>query len=121
MRNQELIEHAYNFIQAMSLVMPRVMGAFIPLPMFARAAMPNMVRAALVAGLSVMAAVPLMSRLPPMSLGLGLGLAVKEGFLGFTLGYLMALPFWAFEAGPFFIDNQRGASIGATLNPLTGS
>jgi type III secretion protein SpaR/YscT/HrcT len=46
---------------------------------------------------------------------------VKEAALGFAIGYLLAIPFWAFEAIGFFIDNQRGASIGATLNPLTGN
>jgi type III secretion protein T len=48
-------------------------------------------------------------------------LVAKEVFVGFVMGALLAIPFLAFEALGFLIDNQRGASISATLNPLTGN
>src|SRR5690606_5401593 len=48
-------------------------------------------------------------------------LILKEVMVGFVLGFLVAIPFWALEAVGFLIDNQRGASISDTLNPLTGS
>ena len=41
--------------------------------------------------------------------------------VGLLLGYLLALPFWLFEAIGFIVDNQRGANMAAMLNPLTGS
>lgn len=113
--------HAYAFLTALSLVMPRMLGAFIALPVFAREALPGGVRGCLATGLSLVAVPPLAMHLPPLSAGLLVLLAIKESLLGFALGYLMAIPFWAIEASAFFIDNQRGATIGATLDPLTGS
>jgi type III secretion protein T len=121
MHDRELIEHAYAFLTALALVLPRILGMFIALPMFAQQALPGVVRPALAAGLGLILVPPLAAHLPTLSTGMLLGIAAKESFLGFALGYLMALPFWAFEAAAFFIDNQRGASIGATLDPLTGN
>src|SRR5690606_32198745 len=40
---------------------------------------------------------------------------------GLVLGFMVALPFWIFEAVGFVIDNQRGASLGAVINPATGN
>ena len=67
--------------------------------------------------------VMLMPAINTVNLGMGqlLMLLMKEVFVGFVLGYLIAIPFWAFEAVGFLIDNQRGASVAATLNPLTGN
>ena len=50
-----------------------------------------------------------------------LALLAKEAMVGMFLGWLAALPFWIFEAIGFVIDNQRGASLGAILNPATGN
>jgi type III secretion protein T len=46
---------------------------------------------------------------------------LKEAFIGLLIGYSAALIFWAVEAIGSFIDNQRGASIASTLDPLSGS
>ena len=48
-------------------------------------------------------------------------IVAKEAFVGMTMGFIVALPFWIFEAAGFVIDNQRGASLGSTLNPGTGN
>ena len=49
------------------------------------------------------------------------GLALKEVFIGFILGWLSGLIFWAVEGAGFFIDNQRGAGMASEMDPLTGS
>ena len=41
-------------------------------------------------------------------------IVAKEAFVGMTMGFIVALPFWIFEAAGFVIDNQRGASLGST-------
>ncbi len=48
------------------------------------------------------------------------GLILKEVFLGFILGYLSGMAFWAVESAGFFIDNQRGASMAQQSDPLSG-
>jgi len=46
---------------------------------------------------------------------------IKEIGIGFVLGFVMVIPFWAIESVGFFIDNQRGATLASALNPLSGS
>ena len=49
-----------------------------------------------------------------------LSILTKEAILGLILGYIAALPFWVAEGVGFFIDNQRGAAMASTVNPLLG-
>lgn len=110
------------FAAAWGLTQPRILALFVAVPLFARQLLPGLLRFGLAAGLGLLAAPPLAAALDQVPQGLALALWVtKEAALGFALGFVLALPFWAFEAAGFFIDNQRGASIAATLNPLTGN
>lgn len=45
---------------------------------------------------------------------------LKEYAIGFLLGYMVAWLFWAVQAAGAFIDNQRGAAIAASIDPLQG-
>ncbi|OAT44960.1 type III secretion system inner membrane protein [Proteus hauseri ATCC 700826] len=45
---------------------------------------------------------------------------ISELIVGIFIGLLLATPFWIASAFGEFIDNQRGASIGDTINPTTG-
>ena len=36
------------------------------------------------------------------------------------IGFIVNIPFWAMEATGFIIDNQRGASMASTMNPMSG-
>lgn len=111
-----------SFVAALGLTQPRILAMFIAVPLFGRQMLPGLLRLGVAAGLGALAAPPLMAPLAQGPAGLDLvTLAAKEALLGFALGYLLALPFWAVEAVGFLIDNQRGASIGSTLNPLTGN
>lgn len=50
-----------------------------------------------------------------------MGLILKEVFIGFVLGWLAGLVFWAIESAGLFIDNQRGASSAQSSDPLSGT
>lgn len=118
-------EQATSFIKTLALTQPRMLAMFIALPLFNAQLIPGMLRFA-VAGALGLVMVPVLAPmvtaaaldLTPAALVL---LMVKEAFIGFVIGYLAAIPFWIFEAVGFLVDNQRGASIAATLNPLTGN
>lgn len=114
---------AKTFLIAIVFAQARILGMFLPLPVFNRNILPGMLRMGVATGLSLMVAPTLMPALHDMDLGSGqfILLMLKEAFIGFVLGCLIAVPFWAFEAIGFLVDNQRGASIAATLNPLTGN
>ncbi|MEC4720719.1 type III secretion system export apparatus subunit SctT [Noviherbaspirillum sp. CPCC 100848] len=116
-------QDAMSFIMALFYTMPRILAMFAVIPIFGRQQMPNLLRMAIASGLGVIVAPTLLAGMQagmaPQGLAL-VGLVVKECFIGLVLGYLIAIPFWGFEAIGFIIDNQRGASIAATINPLTG-
>lgn len=47
-------------------------------------------------------------------------LFAKEYAIGFLIGFLIAWLFWAVQAAGAFIDNQRGAAIASSIDPLQG-
>ncbi|WP_187972890.1 type III secretion system export apparatus subunit SctT [Aquibium microcysteis] len=47
-------------------------------------------------------------------------LFAKEYAVGFLIGFLIAWLFWAVQAAGAFIDNQRGAAIASSIDPLQG-
>ena len=123
MSDTELYTQARAFLIALAYTLPRTLALFLVVPIFNRQLMPELVRYSIAAALGALVAPALMSQVSVSELG-GVHIAlliVKEAFVGFTLGFLIAIPFWAFEAIGFFIDNQRGASVAASLNPLTGN
>lgn len=118
-------DEAKSFVSAMALTQPRVLAMFIALPLFNNQLIPGLLRWA-VAGAVGLIMVPVIqnqSLHEPLQMNAVLLMLyiLKEAFVGFVLGLLAALPFWIFEAVGFLVDNQRGASISATLNPITGN
>src|ERR1700730_1744111 len=45
---------------------------------------------------------------------------VKEYAIGFLLGYLIGWMFWVMQVVGGLIDNQRGAAIASSIDPLQG-
>lgn len=114
---------ASTFLMALAYTQPRILGLFAAVPIFNRQLIPGMLRFSIAAALGALAApklVPVLATTDFSTLQV-LMLVLKEVFIGFVMGYLIAIPFWAFEAVGFLVDNQRGASVAATLNPLTGN
>jgi type III secretion protein T len=123
MSDAEFYEQASSYLMALAYTQPRILGMFVAVPIFNRQLVPGMLRFAVAAVFGAFAApqlVPVLATTDFSTLQIVM-LLLKEAFIGFTLGLLIAIPFWAFEAIGFFIDNQRGASVAATLNPLTGN
>lgn len=117
--NHDEIKH---FVWAVALVQARLLPLFVLLPFTNRSVMPAMLRNVIALALGVIVAPMLVPEMRTAEFGGAavVVLLVKEAILGFMLGFLAALPFWAVEAAGFIIDNQRGASMAATVNPLTG-
>jgi type III secretion protein T len=111
------------FLLALVYTQPRILAMFVAIPIFNAQLIPGMLRLAIAAGLGCLAAPMLMGTVSVSEFNGAqiLLILLKESLIGLVLGFMMAIPFWALEAVGFFIDNQRGASIAATLNPLTGN
>lgn len=123
MTDAEYYNQTANFLMALALTQPRILAMFVAIPVFNRQIVPGMLRFGIAAGLGLLAAPKLIPEISVLDISAMevLMLIVKEVFIGFVMGYLIAIPFWAFEAVGFLVDNQRGASVAATLNPLTGN
>lgn len=105
------------------LVQPRIVVLCLMLPVFSKQLLPGRLRGALTLsfGLLVVPAVFSSTAVAELSIfGLML-LVAKEAFIGLVLGFFVAIPFWAVEAVGTVIDYQRGASMGAILNPTMGA
>jgi type III secretion protein T len=122
MDKADLFFDAQDFLVALSYTQPRTLALFSALPIFNAQLVPGMIRMGIAAGVGVLVAPMIMPAVHEHLSAVQLLMMIcKEAFVGFALGYALAIPFWAFEAVGFLIDNQRGASIAATLNPLTGN
>ena len=49
-----------------------------------------------------------------------LAVILKEVLIGLAIGLSVSVVLWAVEAAGFFIDNQRGAAMASSLNPMSG-
>ncbi len=110
------------WISAEFYALPRMLAMFSVLPMLNRQALPGILRIGVASTFAMFVAPSLTNHTIDLSRSGGsiLGLMIKEAVIGFAMGFLIALPLWALDIVGAYIDSQRGASIAATINPLTG-
>ena len=113
------VEQLKGFLTSLSVVQARLMPLFLVVPFLNKSMVLRVIAFGFAAGIGLLIAPVLPYQQVPTGLSLML-LVLKEAVLGLVLGYLVAIPFWIFEAVGFIVDNQRGASMSATLNPMTG-
>ncbi len=116
----------YQHLMAAAVGMPRLFVLCLIAPFFGPAVVSGQLRTALVAAIYLVLH-PLVQSQMPASLPAGAGeithlglLIAKETLLGFLLGWLAGIPFWAAQSGGFFIDNQRGSSMAEGADALSG-
>lgn len=109
------------WLVAMSLTMPRITAMFSLMPLFSRQVLPGLTRNAFAMSLAIVV-VPVVEATMPAELDIPfiIGLALKETVIGLVLGYSVTILLWTVESVGFFIDNQRGAAMASSMNPLTG-
>ncbi len=117
------LEGLNEWLLALTLAAPRTLALFAVLPFFERRILPPTLRngMALVLVLVVLPLVHGQAGAAALSLPALLGLILKEVFLGATVGYLVALLFWAIASAGFFLDTQRGAMSATLFTPMVGS
>ena len=117
-----LLTYPSQWLAAVFYAMPRMLAMFSVLPMFNRQALPGLLRVGTAFAFAVFIVPSLVE--PALAVSMHgtrmLVIVLKEAAIGFFLGFLIALPLWAMDIMGAYIDNQRGASIAATINPLTG-
>ncbi|MTI14264.1 type III secretion system export apparatus subunit SctT [Sansalvadorimonas verongulae] len=110
------------FIYSMTMV--RMAAAFNTMPILNKQVVGGaMIRNGIVGSLAIFL-YPMVSAQEPDStpgMLIILALILKEVMIGMFIGFIATIPFWALEAAGFIIDNQRGASMASTMNPMSGS
>lgn len=106
-----------------TLCLPRLLAAFTVIPFMSRQTLPGLVRTGVAMSLALVVYPIVEPQVPRDGLAtwLVLGLILKETFIGLLIGFTVAALFWAVEAAGFFIDNQRGAAIAGSIDPLLGT
>jgi type III secretion protein T len=109
-------------IVALLLTLPRIYAFLATSQLLNPGAVPRMARTAAILVLAIpvvplnYAAAQVFSRTPE-------AIAfhfMKEIVIGFLLGYLIGWIFWVVQAAGALIDNQRGAAIASSIDPLQG-
>ena len=108
-----------NIFVLWAMCMPRMLAAFALIPFLGRNVVPRLIRIPIVASFTVILLPFMMENADKIQFNLLI--LLKEVLLGTMVGYGIASVFWAVEAAGSFIDNQRGASMSSTLNPMTNS
>ena len=108
----------------LAMVMPRMIGCFSVIPFLSRKMLTGIVlRNGFFVSMTIVL-IPMhyktLQGAEALSYGMAILILAKELFIGVVIGLMVSIPFWAVESVGFFIDNQRGATLASTLNPLSG-
>lgn len=116
------IELLQNQALAIALTLPRIIAAFLILPLMTADVVPATVRNSFFVSLAIVAYPVAESALPIASTGNPLWplIVVKELFVGLLLGFTFGAVFWAMGAAGELIDTQIGANMSGALDPIQG-
>lgn len=123
---QEIARLYFSFfdreIIALLLTLPRIYAFMATSQLLAPTAVPRLARTAVILSLAAIAmpinygnAESFDRTIPSYAL-----FFAKEYAIGFVLGYVVGWIFWAVQSAGALIDNQRGAAIAASIDPLQG-
>lgn len=110
----------YDWLASAALGYARLAPIFYMLPFLNSDLLPGVTRNAVI----VIVALGLWPYIPHALAHLNgmayISLLAREATLGILLGSLLSVPFWVFHALGSIIDNQRGATLSSSIDPITG-
>jgi type III secretion protein T len=111
-----------NPLLALALVLPRVIGAFLMLPLMTQQTVPPMVRNSFMVSLAIIVLPVALAGLPMENLGTieWPVIVLKEIFIGVAIGFCFGIVFWAVAAVGSVIDTQVGMSMAQVFDPIQG-
>ncbi|WP_258089438.1 type III secretion system export apparatus subunit SctT [Serratia liquefaciens] len=110
----------HDWLFAMSLASARLMPAFMLLPFFNNNTLTGMIRMPVVMILGASLWPFPFQDLPEFDTLYYLGLMVKEASIGLVIACFLCMPFWVLHALGSMVDNQRGATLSSSIDPLSG-
>jgi type III secretion protein T len=111
-----------NPLLALALTLPRIIGAFVMLPLMTQQTVPAMVRNSFMVSLAIIALPVALAGLPMEQLGAAQWpvTILKELFIGVALGFCFGIVFWAMSAVGGVIDTQVGMAMASVMDPVQG-
>lgn len=109
----------WNALSVFFLILMRLIPVMVMAPFLGAKLAPATARMGLVIFLSLVFLPFVSAKLhtPPAFNNAFLGLALKEVFIGFVLGFMIAIPFYTVQTSGIIIDYLRGASIMQAQDP----
>lgn len=111
------------YLMALLISIPRIYGFLITAPILSPGAVPRLARNSII----LILCLPIVPVNLANAEGIDRTLATvayffaKEFAIGFVFGYMVGWIFWMITAVGDFIDNQRGAAIASSIDPLQGT
>ncbi|NVJ92105.1 MAG: type III secretion system export apparatus subunit SctT [Methylocystaceae bacterium] len=117
----DLISEGKHIITVLAMIIPRFLTVMALIPIFSKNFLPGMLRNGMAISLTIILVPPVMLKVKMTELAMpNLTLIIlKEVMVGFLLSLPLVITFWAAEAIGAYIDNQRGASMASSMDPLT--
>lgn len=115
----------YDHLLAILLGTPRLFLIVQTVPFLGGSIVTGQLRVALVLACYLVLHPAVLAQLPAADgegialVGLYGVLLIKESLIGLLMGLLAGMVFWAIQSAGFFIDNQRGASMASSNDPLS--
>jgi type III secretion protein T len=111
----------FPYLKAFGYALPRFLAVFTILPLLSREVLPMTLRLGVIGSFAMFMVPTLVEGVSQERETMAaIGIICKEVFVGAVIGFVLAIPLWAFETMGDLCDTQRGATIAQTLNPLTG-
>ena len=107
---------------ALGLTLPRIIGAFLMLPLLTPETVPAMVRNSFMVSLAIVALPVAIAGAPMEAMGAPQWpvIVLKELFLGIAIGFCFGIVFWAIGAAGNVIDTQIGMAMASVFDPIQG-
>ncbi len=117
-----MFDDATNLALAVGLTVPRIVAAFLMLPLLTPDNMPAMVRNSFFVSLALVA-MPIAAGASPLELSgsvLWAPILLKEILLGLVIGFAFGIVFWALGIAGELIDAKVGSNIAQIVDPVQG-
>ena len=119
---EDIISEFGRVVVTFSMILPRMVAAFTIVSFMSKELLGGqLTRNSIMLSLALFI-FPVVESDFPESLGYAemLLISAKEFFIGLAIGFLTNIIFWAISSVGAFIDNQRGATIAESFDPLLG-
>jgi len=119
---KETIQYFSSWLTAGYMSMPRILAIFSVIPLFNRQALPGLLRVGVSFSIAlfIIPSLEIDAFTTTRTTTAIFLILLKEIIIGLMIGFIISLPLWALDITGVYVDNQRGASIASTINPLTG-